>query len=178
MNNKVAFIDLDGVVASSDARFEQAEHARQQYLQEHADEEDVERYANKAYWKTSLNGEHVHLDTLIDGVPEALHALEAQGYVIIFLTSRPDPMREATEAWLQQYGLLTSLRRLDMKPLTEQWTKTVKWKIDRLVYLAEAMVTGEVLLVDDEVVIRQELERREVSFSVKTCSSLEEALTL
>jgi hypothetical protein len=173
----IAFIDIDGVVADNTKRFALAEEAKKQYIRQHSEDEDVLRTATSEYWKVALNGEHVHLDTLIDGVPLYLTALEARGYIIIFLTSRPEHMREATEVWMNQHSLLHPLRRLDMKPAEAQFVKTIVWKIDRLLFLATTMLADEVLFVDDEPPLRQELVDRasEVPYSIKVCSSLEMA---
>ncbi|GAC1468033.1 MAG: hypothetical protein PVS3B3_30770 [Ktedonobacteraceae bacterium] len=130
--SKIAIVDLDGVVANSDARFAQA------------------TTDGKVNWNMALNGEYVHLDTLIEGAPEALIELEKQGFVVVFLTSRPDHMRAATLDWLKSHDIV--LRRLEMKPASEQYTKTKVWKARRVDELAREYQAERVLVVEDEPV--------------------------
>ncbi len=98
---KVAFIDLDGVLANSTARFELA------------------RATGKIDWNIAFAPEHVALDVLIEGTPQIIEWLHKKGYTIIFLTSRPEAMREATNAWIAQH-VLDAPYRLIMKPKAAQ----------------------------------------------------------
>lgn len=174
MNSKVAFIDLDGVVADSTKRFVLATVAKLEAQQSGVGE----REAVDIYWRTALNGEHVPHDELIEGCLVSLTILAQQGYCIVYLTSRPEHMRRATETWLNKHNLfISSVLMLDMKPADKQFTKTVAWKIDRLHELATNMQADEVLFVDDEPPMRVALMDRanDVPYSIKVCSSLVEA---
>lgn len=129
---KLAIIDLDGVVANSDARFARA------------------TVNGKVNWKVAFDPSLVELDTLIDGCPGCIESLEKQGYKAVFLTSRPEPMREATEVWLRKHELLSDGRSLELKPLSKQFTKTKVWKAQRVLELAREHEATEVLFIDDE----------------------------
>lgn len=136
MSSSIAIIDIDGVVANSDARFAQA------------------TTNGKIDWKVAFNPDLVELDTLIEGCPALLNNLDCHGDVI-FLTSRPEPMRNATELWLSRHGLLGGYlspfnRRLIMKPLSKQFVKTKVWKAEVVQQLIEEMQPKQVIFVDDE----------------------------
>lgn len=127
----LAIVDLDGVITNSDARFARA------------------TTNGKIDWRVAFNPDLVKLDTLIDGCPDCLKKLEADGYVVIFLTSRPEPMRVVTEQWLTLHGLLDG-RRLIMKPLSKQYTKTKVWKAEKVQDLIEEIQPENVIFIDDE----------------------------
>src|ERR1043166_3013109 len=128
--DRITFVDLDGVIANNEARFARA------------------TLNGKIDWQIAFDPELVTLDTLIEGVHQQLETLESQGYTIIYLTSRPEPMRKATEAWLARHGLHT--RMLGMKSAAFQFTKTVVWKAGMVNTLANAFQVQDVLVVDDE----------------------------
>jgi beta-phosphoglucomutase-like phosphatase (HAD superfamily) len=128
--DRIAFIDLDGVIANNEARFARA------------------TMNGKIDWQVAFDPELVTLDTLIDGVQTQLDNLESQGYTIIYLTSRPESMRAATLTWLDKHGLAT--RMLVMKSAAFQFTKTVVWKAGMVNTLANAFQAREVIVVDDE----------------------------
>lgn len=135
MTNLV-IVDLDGIVACSDARFERA------------------TTNGKINWRVAFNPDLVELDTLIEGCPALLNNLDCHGDVI-FLTSRPEPMRNATELWLSRHGILGGYlspfnRRLIMKPLSKQYTKTKVWKAEVVQQLIEEIKPKSVIFVDDE----------------------------
>lgn len=128
---RLAIVDLDGIVSCSDIRFERA------------------TTNGKINWKIAFNPDLVALDTLIDGCPDCLRKLEDNGYTVIFLTSRPEPMRTATERWLLQHGLLDH-RRLIMKPASKQFVKTKTWKAETVQQLIGELQPESVIFIDDE----------------------------
>lgn len=128
---RLAVVDLDGIIANSDARFARA------------------TTNGKINWQVAFNPDLVALDTLIDGCPACLSNLEDNGYTVIFLTSRPEPMRVATEQWLALHGLLGN-RRLIMKPSSKQFVKTKVWKAETAQQLIEEMEPKSVIFIDDE----------------------------
>lgn len=136
---KLAIIDLDGVVANSDERFKLAL-----------------RSDGKTDWKIAFKPEHVSLDVLIDGALEAVDNLESKGHAIIFLTSRPESMREATVIWLATHAL--DSYELVMKPASKQFTKTVKWKAEEVQRMASLPGIEKVVFVDDEERNREAIE--------------------
>jgi phosphoglycolate phosphatase-like HAD superfamily hydrolase len=131
---KLAIVDLDGVVANSDARFAKA------------------TVNGKINWKIAFDPTLVELDTLIDGVHASLEELEWQGYNVIFLSSRPEPMKDATIEWLDKHGLFEDgyKRSLELKPLDKQFTKTKEWKAKKVLELAREHEATEILFIDDE----------------------------
>lgn len=126
---KRAIIDLDGVVANSEARFERA------------------TAGDKINWQVAFEPAAVQMDTLIERAYERIFNLgEVQGYEIIYLTSRPMSMYAATWEWLRQHDLAGP--KLICKPDVKKYTKTVAWKAEEVSELAEGY--GTVIFVDDE----------------------------
>jgi phosphoglycolate phosphatase-like HAD superfamily hydrolase len=161
MSNKVCVVDLDGVCANSDVRFALAK------VGSHTD------------WSIAFDPQHVALDTLIEGVPEALVQLETSGYQIVYLTSRPESMRDATLAWLDQYELINEHRPTIFKPARKQFTKTKIWKAEEVRALVERYHASELLFVDDEPVNAAELlNSLDMPVIVQTYASLALAIEI
>jgi hypothetical protein len=178
---KIAFIDLDGVVADATKRFERADIAKALYLSGTDRPEMLSREATNVYWREVFNSENVPLDTLIEGVVEALVTLEQQDYRLIYLTSRPESMRAATQEWLFQklvwgvYDLPNFVSRgLVMKPAAFQYTKTVIWKAGTIQMFVAMYGADEVLVIDDEPVNLAELMKYDTAHW-RMCASLAEA---
>lgn len=165
---KLAIIDLDGVVANAEARFAHAEEIKQSYL--YPDGKD----AINAYWQAVFDPTYVPLDTLIEGVNEALDALREQGYHIIYLTSRPESMRGATAIWLLDACIMDDQTPLVMKPSAFQYTKTIVWKAGMIQHLAAWFDSEDVLIVDDEPANLAEIQWYNGSY--RLCKSLAEAI--
>lgn len=193
---RIACIDLDGVVANVDARFAQAEEAKQAFLVQKIAEkserfqrteigwsmETVEKQAADLYWRTVFTPELVRLDTLIEGAKAALEELRfTHKYELFFLTSRPESMRGATLRWLLERNILFFLpmgqTALLMKAPAFQYTKTVTWKAGIIQTLAALYEAEEVLVIDDEQANSAEIEKyRAVLPPLTTAKSLAEAL--
>lgn len=132
----LCIIDLDGVIADSTERFKRAK-----------------RNDGSTDWAIAFTPELVMFDTLIDGTKQALNGFADAGDLVILLTSRPESMRDATEAWLAERDL--RYRQLAMKTKIHQYVKTVKWKADevqRLIKLTElsGLTVDHVIFIDDE----------------------------
>ncbi len=138
---KLAIIDLDGVVANSDARFDRARQAD-----------------DRINWKIAFDPELIPLDVPVPGAADALSFLERKGYLVCFLTSRPEPMRAATAAWLMLHGFYRDNREIFMKPIAAQYTKTVEWKMSMVATSLHIKFYSEVLFIDDEEVNRAAVE--------------------
>jgi len=153
---KLAVIDLDGVVANVDARFARAEEVKLALLSDRSIQlGERERTATNRYWQEVFNPEYVPLDTLIDGTGRALDDVEEEGYDIVFLTSRPEAMRQATLAWLDEHGAWENIaiaekRQLVMKAPAFQYVKTTVWKAGMVQTLSALYGASRVLVVDDE----------------------------
>jgi hypothetical protein len=157
--------DLDGVIANNEARFAKAEEAKQQWIAAHrvpGTGAILKEYgapgANDIYWQTVFNPELVVLDTLIEGVPEALDKLYGE-YGVIFLTSRPESMRGATEAWLEEHDISVEHPQfgdsLVMKQPAFQFVKTITWKSGMVQMLHKLFDADELCFIDDEPNNRQ-----------------------
>ena len=109
--SKLALIDLDGVIIDATARFARAEEIRQAHLS------PTSREANECYWREALDPAYTHLDTLIEGADEHLASLRREGFRIIYLSSRPESMRDATLKWLLEHHLFDDLNLLVLKHL-------------------------------------------------------------
>lgn len=131
----IAIIDLDGVVANNTERFARASTN------------------GRIDWKVAFDPALVPLDTLIEGADLAVKRLEQQHYTIVFLTSRPEKMREATETWLAQHDL--DGYELIMKSLDMQFVKTVRWKADEVQAISQLRMADTILFVDDEEANRE-----------------------
>lgn len=165
--SSIAFIDLDGVVANSDQRFALAERTANAKHQK-----ELSRGAwTDLYWRTVFDSANVHMDMPIDGAYDALSRIE-EDYDVHFLTSRPEYMRTATIAWLKEHRLMGLARDLIMKPVSQQFVKTVVWKVGMIHAIASMYGASEVLVIDDEQVNRNEVEKYTMLYTVRTYSSL------
>ena len=181
---KLAVVDLDRVVANSDARFAMAALAKEQWLMErqkglpYAVEALAEKSATDVYWREAFNPIHVPLDELIDGADGDIIALTLQGYEIVYLTSRPSSMRVATLAWLEYYNLLASdeFSRLVMKESAFQYVKTIVWKAGMAQTLAHLFDAEEILFITDQQAEIDELQRYQCPFLLRVALSLDEAV--
>lgn len=145
----LVIIDLDGVLVDSSERFAKAEEAKQQALALNTEM----RQAIKEYWRVAFTPDLVSLDTLIEGADKAVKNLESHAYTVVFMTSRPESMREATQAWLDQHDLTGY--ELVMKPAKEQFTKTVEWKAKEVRWMANLPDVLSLVFIDDERVNRE-----------------------
>lgn len=142
---KLAIIDLDGVIADSSARFEQAKaYADENY----PGQSMTDRNYRSAYWGRALNGEYVYMDVLVDGAIDHLKALQQDDWLVILLTSRPERMRDATALWLDNHGM--PVLPLHCKEEEAQFVKTTAWKAKRVHELAVEHGAHCLLAVDDE----------------------------
>ncbi len=157
---KICICDLDGVVADNTKRFEKAEEAKQQWQASHrvpGTSAILKEYgapgANDIFWQEAFNPASVVLDTLIEGVSEALDKLYGE-YGVIFLTSRPESMRGATEAWLEGHDISVEHPQfgdfLVTKQPAFQFVKTVTWKAGMVQMLHKLFDADTVVFIDDE----------------------------
>lgn len=186
--SKIAIIDLDGVCVDSSARFAKAEEAKAAYV-ESQDWDDalenhgtayLEKQATDLYWRTAFTPDHVQLDTLMDGVSDALAQIN-QIYTVYFLTSRPETMRNATLIWLRRQGNVPHPlgwdERLIMKPLSQQYVKTPVWKAGTIEVLARLLQPDDLLVVDDEHAAQLTADLAHLDcLKVMCCTSLAAAL--
>ncbi len=141
---KLAIIDIDGVVVDATKRFERAEEMK------HASLYPNSRDATDIYWRAALDPAYVHLDTLIDGANDFLNRLIDDGYQIVFLTSRPQAMAEATSEWFALRVFLKQRSELMFKAPGFQYIKTPVWKVGMAQTLMAWYGADETLFVDDE----------------------------
>ena len=157
MTDKLAIIDIDGVIADRSEVFTLAAEAKGHGLADGMSERD----ATDLYWHTVFDPGHAHLDTLIPGADAAIHLI-GQAYQVIYLTSRPELMRVATQGWLTEHRLAGPL--VVHKPSAFQYTKTVTWKAGMVQTLANLYLMDEILFVDDEEMNRNELTKFAATF--------------
>lgn len=169
---KLAIIDLDGVCVDSSARFAKAEEAKLTSLRGNEmavgdyggvlykegcyQQSDMQR-AIDVYWRTAFTPDLVKLDVLMEDTNQALERIVDAGYSLLFVTSRPETMRQATVDWFWQNdvvsgstGIVEMLDSLIMKPLSQQFVKTAVWKAGTIEVLARVLQSDELLVVDDE----------------------------
>jgi len=167
MAQRIAFIDIDRVLANGDARFALAEKAKQEVLTVTGDR----REATNAYWRTAFTPEHIALDTPIDGAPDAINKISAD-YDIILLTSRPEHLRTATTEWLKNHNLIWYTDMV-MKPAVNQYHKTREWKVWMVHALAGMYNASDVLVIDNEEANLDELAKVPAPFKMRVYTSLE-----
>lgn len=138
---KLAFIEVNRVVADCSARFAHAEKTASDLFAPGS------RDWTSAKWHTFFMSEHVAMDTLMPGAYDQLNTIE-KDFEIIFLTSQPEYMREALYNWLAMRTIEVG-RDLIMKPAPAQWDKTAKWKTVIIHTLAFAVRAKEVVVIDD-----------------------------
>ncbi len=172
---KLCIVDLDGVVANATARFAKAEEAKQEYLAD-PDSFSDERTATDLYWRTVFDPEYVPLDTLIEGVNDALNTLQEAGYQVIFLTSRPQSMAEATLDWFGLNIFINPGADILFKAPAFQYVKTTVWKAGMVQTLFMLYDAGEMIVVDDEVANLQEIGKWIASPQYLGFTSLAEAV--
>ena len=166
--SKLAFIDIDRVCANGDARFALAEKAKQEFLAVVGNRP----MATDIYWRTAFTSEHIALDTVKYGVYDRLNQLEADGYRLLFLTSRPEHLRAATRDWLKAYRIGMA-RELVMKPSVNQFHKTREWKVWTIHLLTGMYLASEILVIDDDQNNLDELARHPAPFTIRAYTSLE-----
>lgn len=185
--NKLAIIDLDGVIADNTARFAKAEEAKRNAMPDKLEDALTlsvaqEKELTNLYWQTAFTPELVSLDTLIEGVREAINELEDNGYNIYFLTSRPEHMREATLDWLHRHKVYIkkpgAWDKLIMKAPAFQYTKTTVWKAGMVQTLASWYGASEVLVIDDEEANRVEIAKYERNYELAFACSMADAITV
>lgn len=178
---KLALIDLDGVVADSSARFAKAEEAKAASLSHVTTKSDldfVKKQAESLYWQTAFTPELVALDTLIAGAARAIMLLEEAGYKIYFLTSRPDPMRDATRKWIKSQYISCWPDKLIMKPASQQYVKTVTWKSGVVELLVRLFGVDDLLFIDDEQAMQEAIAALDLPCDRKIGGSLQEAVAM
>jgi hypothetical protein len=140
---KLAIIDIDGVIADSSHRFTIAKDAKEAHP-------GSDKEKNQIYWDTALNAALIPHDRPIEGAASILDLLEEEGYHILLLSSRPESLRSATEAWLSQYIGSCLNARLILKPEHQHWVKTLHWKTGLIQGFAQALAPGILFVADDE----------------------------
>jgi len=130
---KIAFIDLDGVVCDSTARFARATQG------------------GKINWGLAFHPPMLDMDTLIKQADKIIKTLEKSGWKIIYLSSRPDRLCESSNNWLSQHGI--GGRELILRPSKKEGLKTPQWKAK--VICTKGSQSERVLFVDDEAENRE-----------------------
>jgi hypothetical protein len=164
---KMAIVNLDrNTVVNAEKRFALAEQA----ANERYDEQMENREWSNLYWHTAFTPEYVALDELVEGATEKLEWLRAQDYTLFLLCSRPEGMREATEAWLGQHQVPYDF--LVMKHESFRYTKSITWKAGMVHQLARTFHADEVVYVDAEQGHAEELLRYDRPFTLHCYASL------
>lgn len=154
-HRRFAFVDLDGVIADSTARFE---HAKAITDARYPNGSLADRDYCDLYWQTVFDPQYVPLDVLIEGAADHLMILSAL-HTIVYLTSRPEAMRFATKQWLDEHNVLHFATNVLMKPEAAKYTKTFTWKASIIQVWASAFGATEVLVFEDEEINLNEIKR-------------------
>ncbi len=161
---KLAFIDLDGVIIDRSAA-----------------SRECTRGDGSMDWQRFLSPELTNTDVLVPGSVTDIIDLINRGWDIVFLSSRPQwTMEECTVSWLSQHIPIfgTSLaHRLELKPESKKYTKTVEWKVYRLYELVVELGSDEVVFVDDDSnILMGATLLTHLPMKIHTFSSLQEAI--
>ena len=140
MKDTLFIIDLDGVVFDSSKRFNKAMKP----------DENTNWGID---WNIAFDPDNLSLDTLIDDAQERIDILSTRGD-IVYLTSRPESMYEASKARLAEFGL--GGYELICKPKCEQYTKTKTWKAAFVEGMA--LKLDSIIFIDDEEINRNAVE--------------------
>ncbi len=191
--SKLAFVDIDNVLAENIEReFQARQFTDSRFVPEsgiipsivYRDAWQKIFYSERAFYKP----EWIALDTLIDGAKEALETLCYDGgYLIRFLTSRPETLRDATGEWLYDHGILffmESRPALTMKETAftqppPHHTYTRIWKAGMIQTLTALYGATDVLVIDDsEDVIQAVKQYGAGSAKLRCVASLHEAVEM
>lgn len=109
---KLVLCDIDDVVCLPELRREKAEEAKHAFFDKHRvpggsleQGANLERAATSEFYRVLFTPALIELDTLLPDVLERLDVLSQLGYQVMFLTSRPESMRDATVKWLAQHSI-------------------------------------------------------------------------
>lgn len=197
---RVAYIDLDGVTNKNTTRWNNAVEAKEINRKMLTDflvgelarpengaaiQRSLDSLLESLFWQSVFTSEMVETDTLIEGANEALLQLRQEGYRLVFLTSRPEAMRAATRAWLDEYTVYDERNgdTLIMKPAAYQMTKTATWKagtIDHEMRSRHSVYErDQVLFIDDDKSNREELLKYldTSAYTINVYASLHDAIT-
>jgi hypothetical protein len=141
---KLAIVDLDKIVFDSSIRFNAAT-----------------RPDNSINWRVALDPALVRHDTLILGAEIALDLIQSKGYKLLFLTGRPEKMRQATVEKLAEY-LITDYE-LIMRP-DGNFTKAPEFKYEKIAEIVASRQPETLIFIDDLVE-----EYPNLLIPIKTC---------
>lgn len=190
---RLAFIDIDNTLADNTEREIQAhQFAGSRFVPEpgiipsivYRDAWQKIFYSERAFYKSEL----LAMDTLIDGAKEALESVRYKhGYQLLFLTSRPEALRNATLAWLFVHDILFYIDNRAALVMKEtaftqpppNHTYTRIWKAGMIQTLTALYGATDVLVIDDsEDVIQTVKQYGAGSATLRCASSLSKAVAL
>lgn len=166
---QLAIIDRDGVIADVTRRLRIAQKLASYDASantsidhsSHLSQEVID--AVPIDWDTFFLARLIALDTVIEHAPRLLADLYRQGYLIRYLTSTPDRLRDCTHAWMLDHGIpLFPRYGLPVpflhKPASAQYLKTAIWKV---LVVAGTQVAPILNLTEREEKLVRELERQQ-----------------
>jgi hypothetical protein len=104
-----------------------------------------------AFYEAFNDARYIALDTLVADAQHALAQLEKEYSTILFLTSRPHYLHEATVAWLKEQRIWSEKYQFRLKdysdsPVSERYTQNAKWKA--AIVTEAAAIHSKVLFID------------------------------
>ncbi|MEK9737859.1 MAG: hypothetical protein VW239_11105 [Candidatus Nanopelagicales bacterium] len=90
-------------------------------------------------------------DPLIEAGAEAVRQAATEGHRIVYLTGRPERLRQVTESWLVRHGLPVSPGALQMRPHRD-WRPAADFKVQVVRHLARGHTVAD-MWDDDEAVV-------------------------
>jgi len=148
--NFLFLLDLDGIIVDASERFKLAQAS------------------GAMNWDIAFDPQNVPLDRPMPDALEAMKRIREGGSQVVFLTSRLEHMRQATEEWLKEYGF--SGPRLLMKEEKNKFIKTMHWKW-RMAQKMKDEFNVPIFFIDDEENNRESVGELE---DVKCFASFEE----
>ncbi len=150
------------------------------------------REQTSAFFAKMFDPDLVKLDVVEDQAKALIERIEERGAQVVYLTSRPHTMQEATTHWLAEHGLLrpcffknygTGEPGPDGKPDTgDRYIKTATWKANQIqsiiaeIEIEQIEKIPSVLFVDDEEANRAAVAEIDDPRILLRCS-LEDAAT-
>lgn len=142
--------------------------------------------ATDTHWGSMFDPANVSCDTPMPGAMEALEALSYAGWVSFYLSSRPESLREVTAKWLADHEIAIAYPRgvadpLILKPTSQQFVKTITWKLGEVEKLARLYQPKRLLFIDDNKEIALaigELALQKLPCKIHVALSLAEARDL
>ena len=133
---KIAYFDIDGVLANDTHRVEHAQNKR---------------------WDDYFHPESVAADAVWQQGQDAIYRAQGDGWTIAYMTGRWEALRDVTQAWLDEHGFPAG--ELVMRPL-EVTAPLAVLKAGMLEEITSNPNVEQIVLYDDDPEVVREVHKR------------------